>query len=59
MLDKEGTCVAVTIYNIAPGYGVKIGDSVAIPEPFVLDHNVVYKDKVFSVFYSWKKGCVR
>ena len=46
MVDQEGTCVSVTIYNIAPGYGVKIGDSVAIPEPFVQDVDVQYKDKV-------------
>ena len=34
MVDSEATCVAVNVYNIAPGYGVKIGDSVAIPEPY-------------------------
>ena len=46
MVDKEGTCFAVTVYNIAPGYGVKIGDSVAIAEPFLQEVNVTYKEKV-------------
>ena len=34
-----GTCVAVTLYNIAQGQGVIIGDSVAIPEPYVTKVN--------------------
>lgn len=38
MIDEEKTCVAVTIYNLAEGRGVTVGDSVAIPEPF-LSHN--------------------
>ncbi len=29
-----GHCVAVNLYNLAPGKGVIIGDSVAIPEPY-------------------------
>lgn len=47
-IDEEGLCLSVTVYNIGQGYGVKIGDSVAIPEPFVQDVEVNYKDKVFS-----------
>lgn len=47
-VDEESLCFSVTVYNIGKGYGVKIGDSVAIPEPFVQDVQVNYKDKVFS-----------
>jgi tetratricopeptide (TPR) repeat protein len=35
MVDKTSTCFRVTVYNIANGWGIKIGDCVAIPEPFV------------------------
>lgn len=35
MVDLELTCYSVTIYNLAEGQGVIIGDSVAIPEPFL------------------------
>lgn len=46
LVDKEGTCVSVTVYNLAEGKGVIIGDSVAIPEPFVTDVKLSYKNKV-------------
>ncbi|GLH11182.1 Tetratricopeptide repeat protein 5 [Gryllus bimaculatus] len=35
MVDKQEKCIAVTVYNLAQGKGVIIGDSVAIPEPYV------------------------
>uniref|UniRef100_A0A6P7G2P1 Tetratricopeptide repeat protein 5-like n=1 Tax=Diabrotica virgifera virgifera TaxID=50390 RepID=A0A6P7G2P1_DIAVI len=44
MVDKDGTCVVVTIFNIADGKGVIIGDSVAIAEPFVTDVDFSYKN---------------
>lgn len=46
MVDAASTCVSITVYNIASGYGVKIGDSVAIPEPWVDDVNIQYEDQV-------------
>lgn len=48
MVDKEGTCIAVTIFNLADGKGVIIGDSVAIPEPYVTDVDFNYKNTVSS-----------
>ena len=33
LTDVTGRCLAVNLYNLAPGKGVIIGDSVAIPEP--------------------------
>ncbi|XP_072024550.1 tetratricopeptide repeat protein 5-like [Amphiura filiformis] len=39
IVDSIGACYAVTLYNIAQGQGVIIGDSVAIPEPYVTHIN--------------------
>ncbi len=39
IVDSIGTCYAVTLYNIVQGQGVIIGDSVAIPEPYVTHVN--------------------
>ncbi|CAI9744263.1 repeat 5 [Octopus vulgaris] len=47
-IDEECNCLSVSLYNIGEGYGVKIGDSVAIPGPFLREVNVNFKDKVFS-----------
>ena len=46
MVDSEGTCIPGTVYNMAYGTGVKIGDSVAIPEPFVQTVGVDHKGEV-------------
>nr|CAD7579041.1 unnamed protein product [Timema californicum] len=46
MLDKAETCVAVTVYNLAQGKGVIIGDTVAIPEPYLSQVRFKYEDKV-------------
>ncbi|XP_002735299.1 tetratricopeptide repeat protein 5-like [Saccoglossus kowalevskii] len=51
MVDSEGTCFAVTLYNIAPGYGVIIGDSVAIPEPNAQENKVEHEGKTYK-YYS-------
>ncbi len=49
MVDEKESCFAVTVYNISQGYGVKIGDSVAIPEPFVQTVDVQYKGQVINI----------
>ena len=33
--DSNGDCSVLTVYNLAGGHGVIIGDSVAIPEPWL------------------------
>ena len=33
-MDKGGTPIVVTTYNLSPGKGVIIGDTVAIAEPY-------------------------
>jgi hypothetical protein len=40
--------MAVTVYNLARGKGVIIGDSVAIPEPYLSEVHFKYKQKVRS-----------
>ncbi len=46
MTDKTGKCIAVNLYNLAPGKGVIIGDSVAIAEPNFTKVNLKLKDQV-------------
>jgi hypothetical protein len=46
MLDEDETVMPVNVYNLAQGSGVKIGDSVAIPEPYIQHVNVKHKDMV-------------
>jgi hypothetical protein len=48
MIDREETCMAVTVYNLAQGKGVIIGDTVAVPEPYLTKVHFKYKQKVRS-----------
>lgn len=48
LVDEEKTCIAVTVYNLAKGRGVTVGDSVAIPEPFVIHQKFSYLDNDFD-----------
>lgn len=49
LVDKDGSCIAVTVYNWASGCGVKIGDSVAIVAPVLKTHKIdVPGDEVSS-----------
>jgi len=45
LMDKEGSCLVVTLYNLSPGRGVIIGDSVAIAEPFFSRVEIVHEGK--------------
>ncbi|XP_045192909.1 tetratricopeptide repeat protein 5-like isoform X3 [Mercenaria mercenaria] len=47
MIDEDETVMPVNVYNLAQGSGVKIGDSVAIPEPYIQIVSVKHKDKEF------------
>ncbi|CAG9762561.1 unnamed protein product [Ceutorhynchus assimilis] len=47
-IDKLGTIIVTTVFNLADGKGVIIGDSVAIPEPYVTDVDFSYKNKNFK-----------
>lgn len=46
------TCVVITVYNLAEGKGVIIGDSIGIPEPYVTDVNFQHGTKV-SIIWSY------
>ena len=48
MIDRTGQCLAVTLYNLSPGKGVIIGDSVAIAEPFFTKINLNHKNQAYS-----------
>lgn len=47
-IDKTGTVIVTTVFNLADGKGVIIGDSVAIPEPYVTDVDFRYKENNFK-----------
>ncbi|KAK8723520.1 hypothetical protein OTU49_011756 [Cherax quadricarinatus] len=40
LVDKEDSCIAVTVYNWASNCGVKIGDSVAVIAPVLKSHSI-------------------
>jgi hypothetical protein len=44
MIDADRTTVVVTVYNLAQGAGMKIGDSVAVPEPLFKKVKVSHKE---------------
>ncbi|KAF7287853.1 tetratricopeptide repeat protein 5-like [Rhynchophorus ferrugineus] len=47
-VDKAGQVIVTTVFNLADGKGVIIGDSVAIPEPFVTDVDFSYRENKFK-----------
>ncbi|XP_063850837.1 tetratricopeptide repeat protein 5-like [Scylla paramamosain] len=40
LVDRDGSCIAVTVYNWASGCGVKIGDSVAVLAPVLKSQSI-------------------
>ncbi|XP_005005726.1 tetratricopeptide repeat protein 5 [Cavia porcellus] len=48
LVDSDGLCYAVMVYNIVQSWGVLIGDSVAIPEPNLRIHQIQHKGKDYS-----------
>jgi hypothetical protein len=48
LVDGRGSCLAVTVYNLSPGKGVIIGDSVAISEPYFSKVNVSHGGRQFT-----------
>ncbi|KAK3085322.1 hypothetical protein FSP39_001450, partial [Pinctada imbricata] len=60
MVDQEETCIPVSVYNLAQGSGVKIGDSVAIPEPYLqnvksFDYSSIRVDSPLVLVVNGKK----
>ncbi|XP_026939572.1 tetratricopeptide repeat protein 5 isoform X3 [Sagmatias obliquidens] len=48
LVDSDGPCCAVMVYNMVQSWGVLIGDSVAIPEPNLRLHRIQHKEKDYS-----------
>nr|KAF6394142.1 tetratricopeptide repeat domain 5 [Pipistrellus kuhlii] len=48
LVDSDGPCCAVMVYNMVQSWGVLIGDSVAIPEPSLRHHRIQHKGKDYS-----------
>ncbi|XP_055464628.1 tetratricopeptide repeat protein 5 isoform X2 [Psammomys obesus] len=48
LVDSDGPCYAVMVYNVVQSWGVLIGDSVAIPEPNLRHHQIQHKGKDYS-----------
>ncbi|XP_078394000.1 tetratricopeptide repeat protein 5, partial [Cetorhinus maximus] len=48
LIDGEGSCLAVMVYNIAESWGVLIGDTVAVPEPQLKQHSIEHTGKCLS-----------
>ena len=48
LTDKHSKCLAVNLYNLAPGKGVIIGDTVAIAEPNFSHVSLQIKEQVSS-----------
>jgi hypothetical protein len=45
-VDDDQQCLPISVYNLSQGSGVKIGDSVSIPEPYLQTIKVNHKDVV-------------
>ena len=52
IVDQDKTCMAVTVYNLAKGRGVTLGDSVAIPEPYLTHQTFSYAGDVSNKLYT-------
>eukprot|EP00088_Acartia_fossae_P004156 TRINITY_DN1176_c0_g1_i7.p1 TRINITY_DN1176_c0_g1~~TRINITY_DN1176_c0_g1_i7.p1 ORF type:complete len:458 (+),score=88.30 TRINITY_DN1176_c0_g1_i7:46-1374(+) len=48
LIDKDESILVVTLYNLSPGKGVIIGDSVAIAEPFLTNIDFTYKQRHYK-----------
>lgn len=48
VLDEDGDCFVVNIYNMADGRGFVIGDDLVIPEPYLYQVQVNHQGHVFS-----------
>ena len=46
LLDSEGECVPIAVYNAAPTWAVVLGDSVSVQNPQLTKHDVEHEGKV-------------
>jgi hypothetical protein len=45
-MDSSGECIALSVFNIAVDKGLLLGDTVAIPEPFLQNNQASFDDEV-------------
>ena len=50
MVDGNESSMVITVYNLAQGKGVLIGDYVAIPEPYLSHICINFENKVHLKF---------
>ena len=55
LVDCEGQCFPVTVYNLSSGAGFVVGDSVAIPEPYVQVTDMIEDEKVCFTADLWTR----
>lgn len=48
LVDKDSNCIIVCLYNLSTSYGFKTGDSVAIPEPYIMQVDLEHSDRHIS-----------
>ncbi|XP_074787139.1 LOW QUALITY PROTEIN: tetratricopeptide repeat protein 5 [Athene noctua] len=48
LAEPSGAVAAVTVYNAAPGWGVLVGDALAVPDPHLCHHHLQHQGKTFS-----------
>jgi hypothetical protein len=49
MIDNTGHCLPVTVYNMNMSSGFMVGDSIAIPEPFLQVSDFTEDSKVTRI----------
>ena len=45
-MDSNSDCILLNVFNLAVGKGLLLGDTVAVPEPFVQINNVSVDNEV-------------
>ena len=40
LVDADMECIGVTVFNLVAGKGFNVGDSIAIPEPYVQETEI-------------------
>lgn len=53
LADSDQGCIAACLYNVASSYGLKSGDSVAIPEPYVMSVDIPAECGDGSISYTF------
>lgn len=50
IMDSNSDCILLSVFNLAVGKGLLLGDTVAIPEPFIQMNNVSVDNEVRHVW---------